>query len=346
MKVLRNHNNRYLDFKCGSLIINNKKRKMITRNLTRDQIEPNIDNNIHLFCNTIEKQPIEDYIHSDINCNLKKSNKFIYYKNKLKNSLLKKNINQKISSNTIVLEDTTSPTNKECFESKVNKMIISNNTLRKNKTGLQLKKEFFDKINKDYRKEKNNDKSLKNFNNIINLHIDKDRKPKKSFNCMKNKTNKLTKIKNLINKKDEFIQNVEEETINSNRNDDTMPKELLFNLLVKRLNKSIEDNEKDQKIIKKLRDENNKLKQKILLDSKKNEMTIKKQTKELFEMKKNNDILKKENQQLREDMIKLILTIKENQKANNDNMQLNQFDSICSSIGGLSAFSMHSTEKE
>ena len=81
-------------------------------------------------------------------------------------------------------------------------------------------------------------------------------------------------------------------------------------------------------------------------------MTLKKHSKELFEIKKNRDCLKKENEKLREDVLKLILTIKENQKINEnnlkfkeDNIQFNQLDSICSSIGGLSGLSIHSSEK-
>ena len=338
-----------------SLIINNKKRKIIIRNLTNgiEQKEPNIDNNIHLFCNTSENQPIETFIHSNIN--KKKQNKLIYFKNKLKNSLLlKNNVNnntkKQYSLNTINFKDEISPINKELFKYKINKYFASHNTLRKNMTGLQLKKDFLDKISNDYGKSKNINKSLKNLNNNIISYIDKDNKLKKSFNFMKNnKNNKLIKIKDSINNKKEYIQNVEEEIIN-NKNDDKMSKKL-FNLLVKRLNKSIEDNKKDQKIIKKLREENNKLKQKILLNSQKNEMTLKKQSKELFEIKKNRDFLKKENEKLREDMLKLILTIRENQKINENNLkfkediiQFNQLDSICSSIGGLSVFSIHSTE--
>ena len=358
MKVSRNYDERTLINKWGSLIINNKKRKIIIRNTTNGavkQIEPNIDNNIHLFCNTSVNQPIETFLHSNINMNMKKQNKLIYYKNKLKKSLLKKNLSNNTkkqhSLNAIDFKDKISPVNKDLFKSKINKYMASHNTLRKNMTGIQLKKDFLDKASYDYGKFKNNNKSLKNLNNNIISYFDKDNKIKKTFNFMKNnKNNKLNKIKEAINIKNEYIPNIEEEIIN-NKNDDKMSKEL-FNLLVKRLNKSIEDNEKDQKIIRKLREENNKLKQKILLNSKKNEMTLKKQSKELFQIKKNRDFLKKENEKLREDVLKLILTIKENQKINEnnlkfkeDNIQFNQLDSICSSIGGLSALSIHSSEK-
>ena len=360
MIVSRNNNERTINNKWGSLIINNKKRKIIIRNTTNDtvrHIEPNIDNNIHLFCNTSGNQPIETFLGSNINMNMKKQNKLIYYKNKLKKSLLLKNnlsnnTKKQHSLNAIDFKDQISPVNKELFKSKINKYIASQNTLRKNMTGLQLKKDFLDKVSFDYGKFKNNNKSLKNLSNNIFSYFDKDKKLKKTINFMKNhKNNKLNKIKEAINTKNEYIPNIEEEIIN-NKNDDKMSKEL-FNLLVKRLNKSIEDNEKDQKIIRKLREENNKLKQKIFLDSKKNEMTLRKQAKELFEIKKNRDFLKKENQKLKEDMLKLILTIKENKKSNNnnlkfkeDNIQLNQLDSICSLIGSLSALSSNSTEKE
>ena len=363
MKISKNFDEISFSNKFGSLIINNKKKRIIARSITNNYIEPNIDNNIHLHCTTGENQPIETYNHTNINLNFKKQSKLIYYKNKLKRNLLFNNnlnntLDKRPTLNTIDFKDGITPTNKIFIESKINKYIVNNNTLRKNNTGLQLNKNFFEKINNDNVKGKNINKSLKNLKlnyNKINLHSEKD-KIINSFKKIKN-NNKLIKIKDIINKKDEDIQNlvdIEEEIINSNnKNDDVMSKEL-FNLLVKRLNKNIEDNEKDQKIIKKLKEENNKLKQKLLLESKKNETALKKKFKELFEIKKNRDFLKKENEKLREEILKLIMKIKENynnklnkdkQIIKEDNMQLNQLDSICSSIGGLSAFSINSIEK-
>ena len=289
MKVSKNfddiklNNNKY-----GSLIINNKNKKIITRSITNNYLEPNIDNNIHLYCHTTEKQPIESYNYSNINLKFKKQSKYIYFKNKLKKNLLLNNnlnntLDKRYTLNTIDFKEGITPTNKAIIDSKINKNNFSN-TLRKNKTGLQLNKEFFEKINNENRKGQNTNKSLKNLNlndNKINLQIEEDNKIINSYKIINN--NKLIKLKRIKKKNVEDIQNIgdiEEERINNNhhKTDEVMSKEL-FNLLLKRLNKSIEDNEKDQKIIKKLKEENNKLKQKILLNSKNNEIALKKKLK-------------------------------------------------------------------
>ena len=133
-----------------------------------------------------------------------------------------------------------------------------------------------------------------------------------------------------------------------------MTKEL-FNLLVKRLNKSIEENEKAQKIIKKLKEENAKLNQKLITEKKKNEIILRNKTKDIIEIKKNRDSLKQENEKLKTEFLKLIMKFKENYhnrnnkefiKLKEDNIELNELDSICSSIGGLSAISNISAKKE
>ena len=359
MKVSKNFDDNKLTNKYGSLIINNKNKKIITRSITNNYLETNIDNNIHLYCHTTGNQPIESYNYSNINLKFKKKSKYIYFKNKKlkKNLLLNNNLNNALEKrytlNTIDFKEGITPTNKVFIESKINKNIF-NNTLRKNKTGLQLNKIFFEKINNENRKGKNINKSLKNLHlndNKINLQFEENNKIINSYKIINN--NKLIKLKRIKKKNVEDIQNIgeiEEERKNSNHKTDEVISKKLFNLLLKRLNKSIEDNEKDQKIIKKLKEENNKLKQKILLNSKNNEIALKQKSKEFFEIKNNRDTLKIENEKLREDIIKLIMKIKENynnklkKEIIEDNIQLNKLDSICSSIRGLSAFSINSIE--
>lgn len=72
--------------------------------------------------------------------------------------------------------------------------------------------------------------------------------------------------------------------------------------------------------------------------------------KEILELKKNNENLKKEKEKLQNEIIKILMKVKENFNGRNgigsqkEITQINKLDSICSSIGGISAFSI--TEKE
>ena len=69
---------------------------------------------------------------------------------------------------------------------------------------------------------------------------------------------------------------------------------------------------------------------------------MKKKNKEINDLKKNNENLKKEKEKLQNEILKLLINKKEvynnrnkDNKTKDDNVQLNQLDSICSSIGGL-----------
>ena len=363
MKIRKNYDELTLNNKCSSLIINNKKKKSFSKNINNSTSN---NNNILLYNNTVENHPIESYKHSNFTFKINKPKKMIYFKNKLRKNLLfnhklNNNINidtqYLIRSNTLDYNDEINPINKGVYETQYTNYIYDKNTLRKNRTGLNINKNLFDKIKMDSGKAKRHTKSLKNLK-LINKNYKKnlftENKLANSLQFIKNNTNnKIIKIKNTINKKIDEIDENEEDLLNSNNNDAKNSKEL-FNLLVKKLNLSIEENEKDQKIIKKLKEENNKLKQKIISEKKKNEIILNKKEKELFEIKKSRDVLKNENKKLKADILKLIITIKESYNNRNknkefsklkDDIQLNQLDSICSSIGGLSAF-CNNFEKE
>ena len=361
MKISKNYDELNLNNKCSSLIINNRKKKSYSKNINYSSN----NNNIPLYNNTVENHQIDSYKHSNINLKINKPNKMIYFKNKLKKNLLfNKKLNNNINidtqyllrANTLDNNDEINPINKGVYETQYTNYIYDKNTLRKNKTGLNINKNLFDKIKMDSAKAKRHTKSLKNLK-LVNKNYKKnlftENKLANSLQFIKNNTNnRIIKIKNTINKKIDEIDENEEDLLSSN-NDEKISKEL-FNLLVKKLNISIEENEKDQKIIKKLKEENNKLKQKIISDKKKNELILNKKEKELFEIKKSRDVLKNENKKLKADILKLIITIKESYNNRNknkefsklkDDIQLNQLDSICSSIGGLSAF-CNNFEKE
>ena len=351
MKVSKNYEKfKINNNKCSSLIINRKNKKN-TKNRNMNNINKTTDNNIHIYCNTSENNhPIESYNYSNINLNFNNGKKMIYYKNKLKKNILincKLNTNPKseyiLRTNTIDYDE-ENKRNNGVIETRYNNYIYNiNNTLRKNKTGF---------------------KNLKLNNNKLNLYTDKENKYSTSLRYIKNNNNKMIQIRNTINKNNDYFQDFlekEDDIINSNNNnnnnnnnDEIMSKEL-FNLLVKKLNKSIEDNEKSQKIIKKLKNENNRLKQKIFVDKKKNDLLLNRKTKEIIEITLSRDNLKKENEQLKSELLKLKMKFKETynnrnnnayQKSKEDNNQLLKLDSICSSIGGINAFSNNLTEKE
>lgn len=373
MKVSKNYEKfKINNNKCSSLIINGKNKKN-TKNRNMNNINKTTDNNIHIYCNTSENNhPIESYNYSNINLNFNNGKKMIYYKNKLKKNILincKLNTNPKseyiLRTNTIDYDE-ENKRNNGVIETRYNNYIYNiNNTLRKNKTGLNLNKNILKKIKIDNGKSKLHNKSFKNLklnNNKLNLYTDKENKYSTSLRYIKNNNNKMIQIRNTINKNNDYFQDFlekEDDIINSNNNnnnnnDEIMSKEL-FNLLVKKLNKSIEDNEKSQKIIKKLKNENNRLKQKIFVDKKKNDLLLNRKTKEIIEITLSRDNLKKENEQLKSDLLKLKMKFKETynnrnnnayQKSKEDNNQLLKLDSICSSIGGINAFSNNLTEKE
>ena len=364
MKVCKNYEN-YSNDKYNSLKINNRKKIIANNIITNNNSLQNNDNNFHIYCNTTENQPIESYHFSNINLNIQSKKNMIYYKNKfIKNKLFNSNLNSNknykyiIRANTIEYNEENTPMNTEKMETDYNKYIYNNNILRKNNTGLKLNKNYFGKLKIEKSKPIQN-KSLKNIklnNNKINLYKQNKNKIVNSFNYIKkNNNNRIINIKKRINKKIDNLNDndLDEELLNSNTNDEGMTKEL-FNLLVKKLNKSIEENERGKKIIKKLKEENNKLHHKIISENKKNEILLKNKAKEIIEIKKERNSLKQENEKLKSEIMKLIMKIKENYNRNNkdskklkeDNLQLNQLDSICSSIGGLSAISKNSTQKE
>jgi len=365
MKVSKNFEELKFNNKYGSLIIKSKKKKINKRSFNNNDndTDENIINDFHIYCNTTENKPIETYNDSNININLKKHDKLVYFKNKFKKDLLinnnsKSNFNTKyiLRGNTIDFKEHISPINKGVTETKYNKYIFNNITLRKNKTGLNINKNNFKKDN-------GNSKIHKSFKNLklnkykLNLYSDKENKLENSMNYMKNNNNRIIEIKNKINKKNDFFDDIidKEILLNNNNNSDEVLSKELFNLLVKKLNKSIEENEKGQKIIKKLMDENNKLKQKLFVETKKNEINFKKKNKEINDLKKNNENLKKEKEKLQNEILKLLMSNKEvynnrnkdnkYNKTKDDNVQLNQLDSICSSIGGISGISYNISEK-
>lgn len=375
MKVSRNYeefkinnNNRY-----KSLIFNKKKKKNI-KNLSIHNSIVKSNDNIITFCNntTDNNRAIKNYNYSNINLNLKKKNKMIYYKNQLKKSiLLNNNININsdnkyiIRSNTIDYKDEITPKNKLPIETKFNNFIYNYNILRKNSTGIILNKNNLYKLRINNDKNHIYNKSLKNLklsNHKINLYTENENDLSNSFHYIKNddrdnNINKIFKIKKKANKNID-VENIslnEDELLSSKNNNDEFLSKELFNLLVKKLNKTIEENEKYHKTIRKLREDNYKLKQKMFLDKKKNEQALNKKMKEIFEIKKSRDNLQRENEILKSDIIKIMIKFKETfnnrnnieyQNSKNDNMQLNQLDSICSSIGGLSPLNNYSSNKE
>ena len=365
MKVSKNFEELKFNNKYGSLIIKSKKKKINKRGyyINDNDTDENINNDFHTYCNTTENKPIETYSYSNINLNFKKNNKLIYFKNKFKKDILlnnntKSNSNTKyiLRGNTIDFKEAISPIHKGVTETKYNKYIFNNITLRKNKTGLNINKNNFKKDN-------GNSKIHKSFKNLkfnkykLNLYSDQENKIENSMNYMSNNNNRIIEIKNKTNKKNDFFDDIidKELLLNSNNNSDEVLSKELFNLLVKKLNISIEENEKGQKIIKKLMDENNKLKQKLFVETKKNEINFKKKNKEINDLKKNNENLKKEKEKLQNEIIKLLMSNKEiynnrnkdnkYNKTKDDNVQLNQLDSICSSIGGISGISYNISEK-
>lgn len=253
---------------------------------------------------------------------------------------------------------------------------IYNNSLKQNKTGLIVNNNFGKKIilkdnnNRKYFKNKN--KSLTNlqinnkiflspeksheFTNLINRNKNIPKKQKSVYKIVKKKEIKNKRLEKDNNKQNNIdYKNISDEENNvynsydKDKNDETMSKEL-FSLLVKKLNNALEENEQEKKRIKILKEENIKLKQIIDLDKTNNELMLKERTNEINELKKDKDILKKENEKLKLEILKLKMIIrkKHSSYANNRNRQieeqdLNQLDSICSLIGGLSDYS---TEKE
>ena len=261
MKVSKNFEELKFNNKYGSLIIKSKKKKINKRgyNIIDNDTDENINNDFHTYCNTTENKPIETYSYSNINLNFKKNNKLVYFKNKFKKDILlnnnsKSNSNTKyiVRGNTIDFKDGISPIHKGVTETKYNKYIFNNITLRKNKTGLNINKNNFKKDN-------GNSKIHKSFKNLkfnkykLNLYSDQENKIDNSMNYMNNNNNnRIIEIKNKTNKKNDFFDDIidKELLLNSNNNSDEVLSKELFNLLVKKLNKSIEENEKGQKIIK------------------------------------------------------------------------------------------------
>ena len=110
---------------------------------------------------------------------------------------------------------------------------------------------------------------------------------------------------------------------------------------------------KKKKKLNILKEENIKLNQIINLDKANNELILKQKTKEISELKKDKELLKKENEKLKLEILKLKMIIRKkhfscsnNRNKQIDDHDLNQLDSICSLIGGLSGYSNYSTEKE
>ena len=343
MKITKLEDKSVNNQKTKSVIITSPKFDTLKRITTKQFIENEKANN----CKNSVYSPIESYNANNSKLKQNFQNKELYPKKFQKKVIIKRNMI--LNSYSLEKNDINFPILTEVEYSNSNYNINNNpNKIKKrNLIGLKLK----DKMN--YKLMKNKSDSIEKFKLRNKINVYKDNAKKIATNSINfiPKNNKKIKIfnnKTLTNKSkhslnDGYLRN------ESNRNckeEEVMPKEL-FNLFVKKLNKSIEENEKYQKIIKKLKEDNNKLRQKILLDSKKAEFTIKMKNKEINEIQKSKDNLKSENEKLKNEVLNLLKIIKENNnKMAEGNLQNNQLDSVYSFIGGFSAVCRNSTEKE
>ena len=345
--------------------------------------EHNKASNNNFYCLTTDDPSIEFNNYSNFNLTNKliysknKLNKEIKNSNTNKINNYKK-INILLRGNTIDYSDIKICNNKE-NKNFFSKYYIYNNYLKKNRTGKQIniypdnyKSKILENKNRslaylnvnnkiNYSTERNNE--LLNLTNNKNKYkIKKEKKEKKEkkiykinlkFNKFKdNNINKIQDKKqcniyynNLLNKSYKSGNNEKEDIINNNtdKNDEAMSKEL-FSLLVKKLNKALEENDHDKKLIKKLKEENLKLNEKIKSDNKYNEIALNQKSKEINEIQKNKDILIRENEKLKIDIMKLKMEFNNKYYSNlnngirnkqKDENELSKLDSICSLIGGL-----------